>query len=152
MHRRTARDSIAPTPPDPPEPPRARAPPPLWTVLGKYLATSAAGDERHLRAWGRLVHSLCNEANASDAARARPLAPPGVSLTADERVALERERNREHARNTCARKKEAVEKLRSDVDAWEAVSRKPLQFHFNMALYESMRAIFVSISRELVQR
>ena len=48
-------------------------------VLGKYLATSTAGDERHLRAWGRLVRSICNEASASDAARARPLAPPGVA-------------------------------------------------------------------------
>ena len=32
------------------------------------------------------------------------------------------------------------------------VSRKPLQLLFNMTLYESMRAIFVSRSRELVQR
>ena len=32
------------------------------------------------------------------------------------------------------------------------VSRKPLQLHFNMTLYESMRAMFVSRSRELVQR
>ena len=31
------------------------------------------------------------------------------------------------------------------------VSRKPFQFHFNMTLYESMRAMFVSRSRELVQ-
>ena len=33
-----------------------------------------------------------------------------------------------------------------------AVSRKPLQLRFNMTLYESMRANFVSRSRELVQR
>ena len=33
-----------------------------------------------------------------------------------------------------------------------AVSRKPLQFRFNMTLYESMRTSFVSRSRELVQR
>ena len=33
-----------------------------------------------------------------------------------------------------------------------AVSRKPLQLRFNMTLYESMRAMFVSRSRELVQR
>ena len=29
---------------------------------------------------------------------------------------------------------------------------EPLQLHFNMTLYESMRAIYVSRSRELVQR
>ena len=43
---------------------------------------------------------------------------------------------------------------RGDCDAYVdvyAVSRKPLQFHFNMTLYESMRAMFVSRSRELVQ-
>ena len=32
------------------------------------------------------------------------------------------------------------------------VSKKPLQLRFNVTLYESMRAIFVSRSRELVQR
>jgi transcriptional regulator with AAA-type ATPase domain len=37
-------------------------------------------------------------------------------------------------------------------DACSAVSRKPLQLRFNMTLYESMRATFVSRSRELVQR
>ena len=37
--------------------------------------------------------------------------------------------------------------------AWlRPVSRKPLQLRFNMTLYESMRAMFVSRSRELVQR
>ena len=35
---------------------------------------------------------------------------------------------------------------------WPPVSRKPLQLRFNMTLYESMRAIFVSKSRVLVQR
>jgi hypothetical protein len=34
---------------------------------------------------------------------------------------------------------------------WASVSRNPRQFHFNMTLYESMRAMFVSRSRELVQ-
>ena len=38
------------------------------------------------------------------------------------------------------------------MNAFLPVSRKPLQFHFNMTLYESMRATFVSRSRELVQR
>ncbi|KAK7231969.1 hypothetical protein SO694_00083173 [Aureococcus anophagefferens] len=56
--------------------------------------------------------------------RARPLAPPGVQLSADERTALERERNREHARNTRARKKEAIEKLKHDVEAWEVETRR----------------------------
>ena len=36
--------------------------------------------------------------------------------------------------------------------SWTPVSRKPLQLLFNMTLYESMRAMFVSRSRELVQR
>ena len=37
-------------------------------------------------------------------------------------------------------------------EALEPVSKKPLQLRFNMTLYESMRAMFVSRSRELVQR
>ena len=37
-------------------------------------------------------------------------------------------------------------------NAQEAVSRKPLQLLFNMTLYESMRAMCVLRSRELVQR
>ena len=40
--------------------------------------------------------------------------------------------------------------LTGHTDSVEA--RVPLQFHFNMTVYESMRAIFVSRSRELVQR
>lgn len=47
---------------------------------------------------------------------ARPLAPAGVKLTADERVALERERNREHARNTRLRKKAALANLKETVE------------------------------------
>lgn len=50
---------------------------------------------------------------------ARPLAPPGVSLAPEERARLEKERNREHARNTRARKKEALEKLRREVAGLE---------------------------------
>ena len=50
---------------------------------------------------------------------ARPLAPPGVRLAPEERARLEKERNREHARNTRARKKEALGKLRRDVAGLE---------------------------------
>ena len=38
------------------------------------------------------------------------------------------------------------------LDPFDDASRKPLQLRFNMTLYESMRATFVSRSRELVQR
>ncbi|KAJ8599270.1 hypothetical protein CTAYLR_006784 [Chrysophaeum taylorii] len=47
---------------------------------------------------------------------ARPLAPAGVKLTPEERVALERERNREHARNTRLRKKAALANLKETVE------------------------------------
>ena len=50
---------------------------------------------------------------------ARPLAPPGVRLAPEERARIEKERNREHARNTRARKKEALGKLRRDVAGLE---------------------------------
>lgn len=47
---------------------------------------------------------------------ARPLAPAGVKLSAEERVTLERERNREHARNTRLRKKAALANLTETVE------------------------------------
>ena len=40
----------------------------------------------------------------------------------------------------------------AECDAASRVQETSLQLHFNMTLYESMRAIFVSRSRELVQR
>ena len=45
----------------------------------------------------------------------RAQAPPGVSVTEEERLALGKARNREHARNTRARKKEAIECLKREV-------------------------------------
>uniref|UniRef100_A0A7S3JXV4 PAS domain-containing protein n=1 Tax=Aureoumbra lagunensis TaxID=44058 RepID=A0A7S3JXV4_9STRA len=47
---------------------------------------------------------------------ARPLAPAGVELSQNERIALERERNREHARNTRLRKKAALINLKDTVE------------------------------------
>jgi len=55
---------------------------------------------------------------------ARPLAPAGVELSAEERVALERERNREHARNTRLRKKAALATLKETVEKLQEKQEK----------------------------
>lgn len=82
----------------------------------------------HERAWRDNLNSAgdakdeLEELLAQKAARkpprrsARPLAPAGVKLTPEERAALERERNREHARNTRLRKKAALANLKETVE------------------------------------
>lgn len=82
----------------------------------------------HERAWRDNLSSTADakdeleELLAQKAARkpprrsARPLAPAGVKLTPEERAALERERNREHARNTRLRKKAALANLKETVE------------------------------------
>ena len=42
------------------------------------LANAPATDERHRRAWGKLVLSVCNETAQANVTQRLPLAPPGV--------------------------------------------------------------------------
>jgi hypothetical protein len=72
----------------------------LETVVSRMIASagaaSASSDERHVRAWARLVFSACNEASDTDAVRALPLAPPSVSGRAPPEELTKHRQSRAH--------------------------------------------------------
>ena len=110
----------------------------IWLLLQAGYSTDdldeVGNSPLHLAAAGG--HAACVRAllnDGSDAARKNDFSNAPAEVTTDEAV-------------------RSLLRAHLDRFASRSVSRKPLQLRFNMTLYESMRAIFVSRSRELVQR